>query len=130
MDNDFLKNIDSSQIRELVEAMYKRDVAKDEYVILEDDVGSHLFVSAEGEFEVVKDGKVLGIMGAGKAFGELAILYNCKRTASIKGRRDRRMRNEETFIDTDLICHFRAFRSSQRCAIRAYGFWIDKYSSR
>lgn len=85
MDNDFLKNIDSSQTRELVEAMYSRDVAKDEYVILEDDVGSHLFVSAEGEFEVVKDGKVLGIMGVGKAFGELAILYNCKRTASIKG---------------------------------------------
>lgn len=85
MDNDFLKNIDSSQTRELVEAMYSRDVAKDEYVILEDDVGSHLFVSAEGEFEVVKDGKVLGMMGVGKAFGELAILYNCKRTASIKG---------------------------------------------
>lgn len=85
MENDFLKNIDSSQTRELVEAMYSRNVAKDEYVILENDVGSHLFVSAEGEFEVIKDGKILGIMGAGKAFGELAILYNCKRTASIRG---------------------------------------------
>lgn len=86
MENDFLKNIDSSQIRELVEAMYSRNVAKDEFVILENDVGSHLFVSAEGEFEVVKDEKSIGIMGAGKAFGELAILYNCKRTASIRGR--------------------------------------------
>lgn len=85
MENDFLKNIDSSQTRELVEAMYSRNVAKDEYVILENDVGSHLFVSADGQFEVIKDGKVLGIMGSGKAFGELAILYNCKRTASIRG---------------------------------------------
>ena len=47
--------------------------------------GSHLYVSAEGEYEVIKDGKVLGRMGSGKAFGELAILYNCQRTASIKG---------------------------------------------
>ncbi len=47
--------------------------------------GSYLYVSAEGELEVIKDGKVLGRLGPGKAFGELAILYNCKRTASIKG---------------------------------------------
>ncbi len=41
-------------------------------------------MSGEGEFEVIKEGKVLGRLGVGKAFGELAILYNCKRTASIK----------------------------------------------
>ena len=41
-------------------------------------------MAAEGEFDVIKDGKVLGRLGVGKAFGELAILYNCKRTASIK----------------------------------------------
>jgi hypothetical protein len=28
---------------------------------------------------------VLGTLPAGKAFGELAILYNCRRTASIRG---------------------------------------------
>lgn len=44
-----------------------------------------MYVSAEGEFEVIKEGKVLGKMGPGKAFGELAILYNCTRTASIRG---------------------------------------------
>ena len=44
-----------------------------------------MYVSAEGDYEVIKDGKVLGQLGIGKAFGELAILYNCKRTASIRG---------------------------------------------
>ena len=48
--------------------------------------GSHLYVSMDGEYEVIKEGKVLGRMGPGKAFGELAILYNCKRTASVKGK--------------------------------------------
>ena len=31
-----------------------------------------------------KDGQVLGTMGPGRAFGELAILYNCTRTASVR----------------------------------------------
>lgn len=85
MGNDFLKHIDSSQVRELVDSMYRRDVVQGEYVIREGEGGAHLFVAAEGEFEVIKDGKVLGTMGPGKAFGELAILYNCTRTASVKG---------------------------------------------
>ncbi|XP_033108165.1 cGMP-dependent protein kinase 1-like isoform X2 [Anneissia japonica] len=37
-----------------------------------------------GELEVSQNDDVLGTMGAGKVFGELAILYNCKRTATVK----------------------------------------------
>ena len=39
----------------------------------------------DGKLEVTKDGAVLGEMAGGTAFGELAILYNCKRTASVRG---------------------------------------------
>lgn len=85
MDNDFLKHLDSIQIRELVDSMYSRDVESGEYVVREGDPGKNLFVSAEGEFEVIVGGKMLGVMGPKKAFGELAILYNCTRTASVKG---------------------------------------------
>ncbi|KAG8282857.1 hypothetical protein J6590_028831 [Homalodisca vitripennis] len=85
MDNDFLKNLDLSQVRELVESMYPKEFTKGSYLIREGEVGAHLYVSAEGEFEVIKENKVLGRMGPGKAFGELAILYNCTRTASIRG---------------------------------------------
>uniref|UniRef100_A0A1B0GHS1 cGMP-dependent protein kinase n=2 Tax=Lutzomyia longipalpis TaxID=7200 RepID=A0A1B0GHS1_LUTLO len=84
MDNDFMKNLDCLQIRELVDSMYSREYPAGEYVIREGEAGSHLYVSAEGEFEVIKDEKILGTMGQGKTFGELAILYNCTRTASIR----------------------------------------------
>lgn len=43
--------------------------------------------AAEGLLEVIQNGKLLGEMHAGTAFGELAILYNCKRTATVKGER-------------------------------------------
>lgn len=46
-----------------------------------------LCLISEGEYEVWKNGKYLYTMGPGNCFGELALLYNCKRTASIKGDR-------------------------------------------
>ena len=49
------------------------------------DEGNHLYVLAEGEAEAIRDDKLLGKITPGKAFGELAILYNCTRTASVKG---------------------------------------------
>ncbi|TDG49870.1 hypothetical protein AWZ03_003646 [Drosophila navojoa] len=84
MDNDFLKNIDASQVRELVDSMYSKSIESGEFVIREGEAGAHLYVSAAGEFAVMQQGKVLDKMGPGKAFGELAILYNCTRTASIR----------------------------------------------
>jgi len=40
---------------------------------------------SEGKVEVTKANTKLCTMGPEKVFGELAILYNCTRTASIKG---------------------------------------------
>ncbi|XP_046393783.1 cGMP-dependent protein kinase, isozyme 1 isoform X2 [Ischnura elegans] len=84
MDNDFLKKLDTSQVLEVVESMYSKEFEKGSYVIREGEAGSHLFVSAVGDLEVVKEGRIIGRLGPGKAFGELAILYNCTRTASIR----------------------------------------------
>lgn len=43
-------------------------------------------VVSEGSVEVTKDGRYLCTLAPGKIFGELAILYNCTRTASVAGR--------------------------------------------
>jgi len=83
-DNDFLINLEASQVRELVEVMYEKQFKKGDYIIREGEPGSHLYVIEDGKCEVTKEGKVLGEMGIGKAFGELAILYNCTRTATVK----------------------------------------------
>lgn len=41
--------------------------------------------------EVSRENKYLSTMAPGKVFGELAILYNCKRTATIKAATDCRL---------------------------------------
>lgn len=79
-----MKHLDCAQIRELIDSMYSRDVDKGEFVVREGEPGSHFFVSSVGHFEIIVNGKVLGIMEEGRVFGELAILYNCTRTASIR----------------------------------------------
>lgn len=43
---------------------------------------------AEGKVEVSRDGKYLSTLAPGKVLGELAILYNCKRTATITAATD------------------------------------------
>ncbi|XP_014244772.1 cGMP-dependent protein kinase, isozyme 1-like isoform X2 [Cimex lectularius] len=84
LENDFLKNLEPGQMRDIVDCMYSRVCIKGSFLIKEGEAGSHLYVSASGQFEVIKEGAVLGTLGPGKAFGELAILYNCTRTASIR----------------------------------------------
>lgn len=46
------------------------------------------YLSTEGMVEVTKQGKTLCTIGPGKVFGELAILYNCTRTASVTGKQN------------------------------------------
>lgn len=83
-DNDFLKNLDPSQVRELVDVMFQKEFKKGEYIIREGDPGQNLYIIEEGKCEVIKDGKVVSDMGPPTAFGELAILYNCTRTATVR----------------------------------------------
>merc|ERR1712106_212137 len=62
--------------------------AKGSLIIKEGDIGSIVYVMEEGKVEVSREGKFLSIMNSGKLFGELAILYNCQRTATIKAASD------------------------------------------
>uniref|UniRef100_A0AAQ5Y0G6 cGMP-dependent protein kinase n=1 Tax=Amphiprion ocellaris TaxID=80972 RepID=A0AAQ5Y0G6_AMPOC len=84
MSNDFLKKLEPQHMREMVDCMYEKVYTEGQLVIQEGEAGNYLYVLAEGLLEVIQNGKMLGEMRPGTAFGELAILYNCKRTATVK----------------------------------------------
>lgn len=88
LDNDFMKNLELTQIREIVDCMYPVEYAAGSLIIKEGDVGSIVYVMEEGRVEVSREHKYLSTLAPGKVFGELAILYNCKRTATIKAASD------------------------------------------
>ncbi|XP_014459664.1 cGMP-dependent protein kinase 2 [Alligator mississippiensis] len=82
--NLFLKRLDPQQIRDMVECMYGRTYQQGSYIIKQGEPGNHIFVLAEGRLEVFQQNKLLSSIPVWTAFGELAILYNCTRTASVK----------------------------------------------
>jgi len=86
--NNFMKNYELSQINEIVECMSSVKFKLDDIIIKEGDDGEIVYVMAEGKGEVSRDSKVMISITPGTVFGELAMLYNCKRTATIKGREE------------------------------------------
>ena len=87
--NNFLKHLEEGQVKEIVMCMFLKHYKKGEFVIQEGDSGNALFVVHKGTLQVNQGDKILGKpMGPGVLFGELAILYNCTRTASVKALQD------------------------------------------
>ncbi|XP_025945459.1 cGMP-dependent protein kinase 2 isoform X4 [Apteryx rowi] len=82
--NQFLKRLEPQQIRDMVECMYERSYQQGSYIIRQGEPGNHIFVLEEGNLEVFQQNKLLSSIPVWTAFGELAILYNCTRTASVK----------------------------------------------
>ncbi|XP_036382682.1 cGMP-dependent protein kinase 1 [Megalops cyprinoides] len=83
LENDFMKHLEAGQILAIVDCMHPTTVTKGCCVIQEGDDGSLVYVLEEGKVEVTKEGQKLCTMDPGKVFGELAILYNCTRTATV-----------------------------------------------
>ena len=81
------KSIDSGQLKMVLNAMFERIVKEGEIVIRQGDDGDNFYVISEGKYDIfVKDGKndklVMQLDGKG-SFGELALMYNCPRAATI-----------------------------------------------
>ncbi|XP_075903192.1 cGMP-dependent protein kinase 2 [Nelusetta ayraudi] len=82
--NQYLKRLELQQIKDMVECMYERTYLQGEYVVKQGEPGNHLFVLADGKLDVFQHNKLLTSISVWTTFGELAILYNCTRTASVK----------------------------------------------
>ena len=95
LDNSMLKNfLDHRQVSLIVSAMSEQEYAKGSTLCEEGAIGSHLFVIAEGFCNVSVASRMsekVKQIGSGSAFGELAILYNCARTATVTAATDVRV---------------------------------------
>jgi len=81
----FFAHTSNSQRVKLVDALEPKNFKKGYEVIKEGDEGNYLYILHSGNCDVVRnDTGKLASLSPGDVFGELALLYNCKRTASIK----------------------------------------------
>ncbi|TSK22807.1 cGMP-dependent protein kinase 2 [Bagarius yarrelli] len=113
MNNDFLKKLEPQHTREMVDCMYEKIFTANQVVIQEGEPGNYLYVLAGGLLEVMQHGKLLGQMRPGTAFGELAILYNCKRTATVKAV----TQSHIWALDRQMSEHYDEIHSGQTCRV-------------
>ena len=84
--NDFLKAVlqDREQVRQLADATTLARFPAGSCVIAEGEPGNVLYVVESGTLRVSNaKGTVTRQLRRGALFGELALLYNCQRTASV-----------------------------------------------
>jgi MFS family permease len=63
-----------------------RDVVPGQNVIVEGERGDEFFMIETGSYDVLIGGKKVRVLGAGDSFGEIALLRDTPRTATIRGR--------------------------------------------
>ncbi|KAI7867567.1 camp-dependent protein kinase regulatory subunit [Spinellus fusiger] len=86
--NNFLfRSLDEEQYQDVVDAMAEKRIAANERVIEQGAVGDFFYVVEEGTLDcfIAKDGEQVKVTSyeAGGSFGELALMYNAPRAATI-----------------------------------------------
>ncbi|XP_041832043.1 cGMP-dependent protein kinase 2 [Melanotaenia boesemani] len=84
--NDFLSRLDDEQIAMMVDLLMASTFKPGQEVIKEGSEGNSMYIVTAGELSVSQAGRDLRTLTTGDVFGELAILYNCKRTATVKAK--------------------------------------------
>ena len=87
-------NLEQKEQNIVIDAMEEVKIPKDKWVIRQGDDGDNLYVVDQGtlecfkQFKAEEEAKLVKVYNAGEAFGELALLYNAPRAASIKAKTD------------------------------------------
>ncbi|CAG8651210.1 33600_t:CDS:2, partial [Racocetra persica] len=87
--NNFLfKNLDEEQYKDVIDAMVEKRVDKNEEIISQGGIGDFFYVVETGTFDVyvTKNGSAPELVHhyeAGGSFGELALMYNAPRAATV-----------------------------------------------
>lgn len=82
-ENRMCKTLEESDLAIIVAAMQYFSFKKKDIVFKQGAEGNYFFVVNSGSFEVDMAGTIINTLKNGDAFGELAILYGCTRTATV-----------------------------------------------
>ncbi|XP_077782812.1 cGMP-dependent protein kinase 1-like isoform X1 [Podarcis muralis] len=81
--SEFLRCLGDGKSQPLVESFVPEQHQPGGTVVAEGDDGHTMYIVAEGELSVTQKGRQLRRLLPGDVFGELAVLYNCRRTATV-----------------------------------------------
>ena len=119
---DLLLPRDITQIRIFQpEAVLQEHFHQGEIIFDEGDFGDKFYSIVKGEAEIVKDGKVLATIGAGEIFGEVALLEDSVRNATIRAKTDVDVISVARPAFKHLVTNLPGVRDSVESIMRARG---------
>ena len=77
------EGLSSKELQELAKVADELDVDAGKVLTRQGETGHEFFVITDGEVEIERSGKTLGTRGAGDFIGEIAILEDVPRTATV-----------------------------------------------
>ena len=80
--------LDDDVQEDLASRMQERKVTAGESLVTQGESGDEFFLIVEGEFDAQVDGKSVRSMGPGESFGEIAMLRDTERTATVEAKSD------------------------------------------
>ncbi|RGB27384.1 cyclic nucleotide-binding-like protein [Rhizophagus diaphanus] len=100
--NLLFKNLDRETKQHVVDAMFEKSVVANEIVIKQGDEGDYFYVIEHGLFEIFVNGQLVLEIGDGGSFGELALMYNTPRAATVRAKTNGTLWavGRETFLRT------------------------------
>jgi len=81
--NVLFTNLDADIKAKVVAEMHSDNLSVGQTCIKQGDSGDMFYVIASGEFDISVDGKVVATYKDGQCFGELALMYNAPRAATV-----------------------------------------------
>jgi CRP-like cAMP-binding protein len=89
---ELFSDLDQRRLREIAGSMKERRFQAGHPIVTEGEGGVGFFVIAEGSATVTVDGQPVRTLGPGDSFGEIALVEETKRTATVAA-------------ETDLVCY-------------------------
>jgi len=86
--NVLFKACSSEELKDLIDAFSTKTCLKNEIVIQEGAQGDGFYVLSNGSVNVYEATEFKGTLHPGMGFGEIALLYSCPRTATVRAREE------------------------------------------
>ncbi|XP_055838728.1 cAMP-dependent protein kinase type II regulatory subunit isoform X3 [Episyrphus balteatus] len=85
------RSLDKEQMNQVLDAMFEKRVLPEEYIIRQGNDGDNFYVIESGVYNVFVNDKLIHSYNSNGSFGELALLYNMPRAASIQAETEGRL---------------------------------------
>lgn len=86
--NFLFNNLDEDSLHRVLGSLQEKSAKKGDVIIKQGDEGDFFYVVESGAVQYIVDGEAVGKAGPGGSFGELALMYNAPRAATVSALED------------------------------------------